>query len=542
MARSRAPLMAPRRSRTDPNTIAHWRYEQIAEALAADSRGVRGEIIRELERRPVRWPSGLLRSVSKASAYRWLGLFEDGALKALRPTARKDKGKKRARLPRDVIQRAIKLLADDPGISLTLLIPLLEADPGLRLKQRGIRVARSTLHRRLIKDPLFARIKRAWKRARRRTRFVARHPHDIWHLDAKGPIEVRLISKKTLIFHILTVLDDASRAVLAALVVLSPNLSAAVRVIRRALKRWGLPNKIYVDRASIFDCTAYREGLAVCGVRRVWVRSRNPEVNGKIEAYHRVLIAWFTGRLRGQRVVDIEHLQQLLDAVIETVYQDHRHRGLKTSPRKELGDHISTRQLAASRLDEAFRKEVIAKAHRKTGEVDFAGITYLVPDGIPLGERLTFLVDPDPDLVPLVIEPGTERHLPLTRAQVRPEDRREDGPPVERWGEGPLQTLYDAWQGKVRPNAEPGFGLPELFLVLANVVGRPVPRSDAEAALIQRAWRQIGPLAKKPTEAALRAIHRQLGAGRPMRTYLEALKSRVVPHSTPTKKRRSKKP
>ena len=534
-----ALLMTRRRSRTDPNAIARWRYEQITEALAADRRDVRGGLVRELERHAVRWPSGDVRPVSRASAYRWIDLFEKGALKALRPAPRKDKGKKRARLPCDVMRAAMKLLADDPGISLSFLLPLLEADPKLRLKQRGIRVARSTLHRRLRADPLFRQLKRTEKLNRRRTRFVAEHPHDSWHLDAKGPVQVRLISKSVLTFHVLTVLDDASRAVLAVLIVLTPNLSAAVRVIRRALKRWGLPLKIYVDRASIFDSPAFRAGLAACGVRRIWVRSRNPEVNGKIEAYHRVLIAWFTGRLDNQRVVDLEHLQQLLDAVIETVYQDHRHRSLKTSPRKALADQISTRQLAASRLDEAFRQEVVTKAHRKTGEVDFGGITYLVPQGVPLGERITFLVDPDPALLPLVIQPGTDRHLPLTRAQVRPEDRAE-APGAERWGEGPLQTLYDAWQGKVRPNAEPGFGLPELFLLLAEVVGRPVPRSDSEAAAIQRAWRQIGPLAKKPTQAALRAIGRQLGVGRPMSAYLDALRSRVVPHSTPHPRRRSR--
>jgi hypothetical protein len=101
-------------------------------------------------------------------------------------------------------------------------------------------------------------------------------------------------------------------------------------------------------------------------------------------------------------------------------------------------------------------------------------------------------------------------------------------PKRERWGEGPLQTLYDAWQGKVRPIAEAGFGLPELFTLLSEVTQRPVPRSDAEAAVVQRLYAQIGPLAKKATETTLRRLRRELGPGRPLSAFLQALQKSVA--------------
>ena len=215
------------------------------------------------------------------------------------------------------------------------------------------------------------------------------------------------------------------------------------------------------------------------------------------------------------------------------VYQDHRHRGLRTTPRQALADVVSSRQVSASRLEDAFRVERRKKAHRKTGEVDFPQGTFLVPDALR-GQELVFLVNPDPEVAPVVVEPGTGRPLPLVRAAIRPEDHAGE-PALERWGQGPLQTLYDAWQGKVRPNAEPGFGLPEIFVLLAKATGRPVPRTDAEAALIQRTYRAIGPLPRRATEDALSKIGHQLGAGRPVSTYLDALAQRIVPDSTSTK-------
>lgn len=520
-----ARLMSHRRQ--NPRAIAEWRHEHIVDALATPTRDVRGPVVRALVRPPVVWPNGQTKPISRATLYRWMKRFrEAGGLAALRPARRKDAGKPRAKLPRDLLRKAVSLFVADPEISFTFLLTLLRADPGLRLAERGIVLSRSTLHRRLAADPAYLRLKRARKLARRRCRYVGRHLHDIWHLDAKGPISLHLISGEKITFHVLTVLDDVSRAVLAAIVTLSPDLGAAVRVFRLAARRWGLCARLYADRASIFDTPAFRSGLAQLGVHRIRTRSRNPEAHGKIEAYHRVLAAWFTSRLPRQRVVDLVHLQQLLDAFVEILYQDHRHRGLASTPRAALGGQVSSRQVPAARIDHAFLQERVLKAHPKTGEVDLPQGTYLVPDSLR-GRCLTFLLDPERRLPPLVVEPGTERHLPLERATIRFEAHVTETS-LQRWGEGPLQTLYDAWQGKIRPVADPGFGLPEIFELLADATGRPVPRSDAEAAQIQHAYRRLGPLPRRATESAFRGIRRALGRGRPVQTYLDALAQRVV--------------
>lgn len=520
--------------------IARWRYEQILEALGPMAHDVRGEIVARISSVPVRWPSGDTRAISRATLYRWIEAYGQGGLAALRQRRRKDRGRKRARLPRDVVKKAREILLEDPEISFTMLAPLLQADPELRLRERGICVSRSTLQRRLAIDPLYARLKRVRHRARRRGRYVARAPHDIWHVDAKGPVWVRLLSGAVLVFHILSVLDDASRAILASLAVLSPDLCAAVRVFRLAADRWGLPGRLYADRASIFDSHAFRAGLADLGAHRIWVKPRNPEANGKIEAFHRVLSAWFVRRLPRQVVVDLAHLQQLLDGVLETVYMDHRHRGLKATPRAALADRQSPRAVSHERLVDAFRERRTLKSHPKTGEVDFgASGTFLVPAEL-CGQRLVFLVDPDPMVPPLVVEPGTERPLPVERAAIRPEDLPPPGPQPERWGPGHLQVLHDAWRGKRRPVADPGFGLPELFRLLEQTAGRPVPRSDAEAARIHHAYRSIGPLPRRATEAALHDIGLCLGKGRPLQTYLDALARRVAKPEGETRETRSR--
>jgi hypothetical protein len=283
------------------------------------------------------------------------------------------------------------------------------------------------------------------------------------------------------------------------------DLAAAVRVFRMAANRWGLPDSLYADRASIFDSKPFRMGLAQIGSHRIRTKPRNPEANGKIEAYHRTLGGWFTRRLPKQVVIDVVHLQRLLDGVIYGLYQTHRHRGLKAPPEKALAGRTSKRVVPPTRLLDAFLQKKRLKAHPKTGEVEVDGVTYLVPDDLR-GQHLTFLLDPPGDVPPRVEHPASKNLLPLRRAAIKPDDlvAVDDAQvQVPRWGAGSLQALYDNWQGKRRPLAEPGFGLPELYALLAKACGRHVPSSDAEAALIQRIYSDIGPLPQAPTEEAI---------------------------------------
>jgi len=511
----------------DRKEVAFWRYEKIEEAADQGLQpGERGRILRRISKTPVLWPSGQSKKISLPTLYRWLNKFWQGGLRALQPAERKDRGHIRQKLPDQVVQEALRLLSEDPTMTMTFLLAVLS----VTFPPNQVRITRSTLGRRLAAQPAYTRIKKAARHQRRRTRFVAKAPHHIWQTDAKGPVKVLLASGSSLLFHVLSIIDDATRYVLAALIVPSPKLAAAVRVFRMAALRWGLPQCLYADRASIFDAKAFRMALALMGSHRIPSRARNAEARGKIEAYHRTLTMWFTDRLPGQQVVDLVHLQQLLDGVIGSIYHPHRHRGLSCSPQDALAGRVSPRAVPPTRLFDAFRQERTLKAHAKTGEVVIDGTTYLVPDELR-GQRLLFLLDPPAEMPPLVVHPQGGQRLDLRRAAVKPQDIADGGAggfhPEQRWAPGPLQALYDSFSGKSRPQAEPGFGLPELYQLLGQVSARHVPASDAEAALIQDVYRRLGPFTRAATEQAMRGIANQLGPARPIKTYLDALTRRV---------------
>lgn len=452
----------------------------------------------------------------------------------LEPHRRSDRGTKRSRLPEVVVSKALALLSEDAEIPLPLVIGILSKEPEVlrALEVAGAQgISRSTLQRRLSATELYAQLRRARKRPRPRGRWVPQRCHQVWHLDAKGPITKKTTSGELLSFHVMTALDGASRAVLAAILVLTPDVAAAVRVLRRAIRTYGLPDNVYADRGSIFDTPHYRRGLAVLGIHRVHTKPGNPQANGKIESYHHCLGLWFARRLKKQHVVDWEHLEQLFSAVIE-YYQCHRNREIQASPREVLAGCVSSRPFPPGvALDEAFLESLgVLKAHPATGEVDLRGGRgkYIAPPD-HRGRRLEILVDPEPDLPAFARVPATGQLVRLERAKVHPKDAGPPAPPRERWGRGALQALYDNWMGKVRPVAEPGFGLPEVFAILAAVCERPVPRTDGEATLVQRVIDQHGPFSRFAFQKAIDAILAELGRGRPVKTYLDALIERVVP-------------
>ena len=220
--------------------------------------------------------------------------------------------------------------------------------------------------------------------------------------------------------------------------------------------------------------------------------------------------------------MDLEHLQQLLDAMIAMLYNRHRHRGIGTTPEQRLAGAISSRQVSAEDLSRAFFLSAKATSHPKTGQVDLPNGSFRVP--LPFaGHRHDFRYDPvSPDRAVLLTRDGREIDLKPFRTKPLPPVRN-----GEKRGTGQLQKLVDLWKGEERPNAQPGFGLPEVFAHIGGLLGRTVPEHEREAREILTFYRTHGPLPREAFERACRRTKEALGSGRPLAAYLEDLARQV---------------
>jgi transposase InsO family protein len=516
---------------TDRYEIATWRFEQIAPWFDCSlNKADRRAALRQRTTRAVEWPQikadkkpsrRKRKPIPRSTLSRWIRLYRNGGYLALMPKVRSDKGHSRLPQSRQWVDHAIALLYENPSRSLSQLQLYLE------IRFEAYNMSRSTLQRHLKSHPAYKGIEqlRGKRSKKTRDRYQASCPHECWQLDGKGPFSVRLKSGERIRVHILSIIDDFSRFVLAAVVATSEDTVAAIRTFTRAATLFGLPDRMQFDQGSAFDSELFRHGLAQCGIHRNKVKRRNPEAQGKIEAYHKVLGRWFIEELPLQEVVDTEHLQTLLDATIALMVNRRDHRALKTSPEKRLAGRTSDRRISENDLARAFYREVSAKTDKKTGHVRLDNGTYRVP-GAFAGLTARFLFDPvRPGKAFLLTQGGQEIELSIASIKPLPAPRVAQ---LRQHGQGPLQVLLDLWRGTPRKNAEPGFGLPEVFSELGTLLNRATPESETEAIAVLAFWRRLGPLARDPFKRACAQAQKALGQGRPLRVYLDDIERQIT--------------
>jgi len=491
----------------NPFEITAFRFEQIAPFVDSSIDPAKR---RDLMRRriAVAMPSGKKRRVPRSTLHRWIKLYKQHGIRGLMPKVRVDQGKQKSD-SRDVIDHAIGLLLEQPNRSLHQL------DIYIRSDFKDFTLSTASLRRHLIVHPAWPVIERlrTGKDRRLRDRYEAKYAHESWQLDGKGPFTVRLVSGDVMRAHVLTVLDDHSRAVLAAHVATSEDTVAAIASFAKAAAKYGLPDRMQFDRGSAFDSHAFRDGIAHCGVHRNYVRARHPEAQGKVEAYHRSLQRWFLDELRSQEVHDLVHLQDLLEATIALVYQKHKHRSIGMSPEQRLNGKRSSREISKDDLARAFFISIKAQSDRKTGEVQLPNARFRVPIAFS-GRRALFRYDPlhaaavvvTADQREIALEPFTIK--PLPDATQRPR------------GNGRLQRLLDTWRGTARSNAEPAFGIPEVFKALGEALSRTLPVSERDARDVQNFWRQHGPFSRAAFLRACKRATASLGEQRPLAVLL----------------------
>lgn len=228
-------------------------------------------------------------------------------------------------------------------------------------------------------------------------------------------------------------------------------------------------------------------------------------------------------------MIDEQHLEDLLQACIDRIYQKHRHRGLKTSPEQMLAGRRSQRLVTQEELSRAFLIEKTLKAHAKTGEVEVAGTLFRVPRSYA-GQRVRLRYDPvQSENVVLVTTRDTI--IPLSPAIHQTTSAPSPTESPAR-GAGSLQRLLDVWRGRELPQAPAGFGLPEVFQAFASALSRRVPATEREASAVMEFYRQHGPFATDAFVAALSRTVTALGTDRPITILIDYL-SRLISSPQP---------
>ena len=370
--------------------VALFRYGLIADLLhlPPGHRRLQAQL-REKADREYEIPGSSRRRVAAETLRDWLYAYRRGGFDALKPRPRRDTGHVRA-LPQAVADQLCALKEAHPAFSVAMLIATARQQ---QLVPPAIVLAPATVHRLLSGQGLMARrIDEPTSKDRRRFAFDA--PNELWMSDVMhGPSVLDVDDRRRHKTSLIALLDDATRIIPAAAFARSETVAAFLPVFERAIRRRGLPKRVFVDNGAAYRSRHLAVVCAKLGVTLIHARPFQPQAKGKIERWFRTVRGQLLPTLLEADTHDLAALNRRLWAWIEDEYHDAPHRGLGgATPVDRWAAAAAHLQLPTSDLTDVFLFEEKRKVQTDR-TVSLHGVVYEV-DAALVGQTVTLRYDP----------------------------------------------------------------------------------------------------------------------------------------------------
>ena len=370
---------------TDPaEAVALFRYRVVAEATTPRLSPLdRGRLVRGLAAQLHELPDGTRRQFSRGTLDRWVRACREQGLDGLRPQPRGDIGTVR-RHP-ELLEEAGRLRAELPTRSAAQIAQILHARHGVRVAERTVR---AHLHRRGLHRAALAARPRAFGR------FEADHPNELWIGDVLvGPFVPHPRVAGSRRAYLFLLVDDYSRLLLHGRWLPDQDARAGQTVLRAAIQRRGLPERLYVDNGAPYANAALERTCAVLGVRLIHSRPYAPEGRGKLERLNRFVRERFLSEAEAQGGAGFQELNDRFLAWAEHVCNTRRHTEIGQTPVECFLSRGTPQAVEPSLLREAFRWAVVRRVTR-TASVSLAGTRYRVDPAL-VDRRVELRFDPE---------------------------------------------------------------------------------------------------------------------------------------------------
>jgi putative transposase len=373
------------------HAIALFRYGLIADLVRLEP-GAKGLYAQLAQKAAGEYtiPGTTRTRVAEETLRDWLQAYRRGGFEALLPKPRADRGQARS-LPPAVVDTLLAIKEGNPQLSVALVIR--------EARQRGavpaaLPLPNATVHRLLARHGLMDKPRGADTAADRR-RFAFQQAGELWMSDVMhGPSVVvgERIKRKS---YLIAFIDDATRVIPYAAFALAENTTAFLPVLKQAILRRGLPQRLYVDNGANYRSQHLALVCAKLGLALIHARPYRPQGKGKIERWFKTVRAQLLTRLGAADTASLEALNRRLWAWVEGEYHHTPHRGLAGATPLEqwaqCGAAVHFPEPGLD-LDDLFLFEAKRKV-QKDRTVSLNGVLYEV-DAALVGEKVTLRFDP----------------------------------------------------------------------------------------------------------------------------------------------------
>jgi len=318
--------------------------------------------------------NGLPFQFAPTTAKGWYLKYIKEGLDGLRPKSRNDLGEPRT-LSEAVRKRIVEIKETFPHITGTLLYQKLIEEGTLYKTDSSLStVLRFIRHHNLKPKQLVGVERRAFEMA---------HSNDMWQADSShGPI-LTLNGRKHKTY-IIAFIDDASRMVVGCGVFFSDNAINMQKVFKKAVAKYGVPKRLFVDNGSPYKNQQIAMICASIGTVLIHSRTFSPESKGKVERFMRTMKDQWMHGLDWTQFESLEALEESLHTFIHARYNPSPHSGISQRAPKErfLDDqaHLSYKPLEAldkdflHRIQRTIKNDATFPIHNETFEAPQAFI------------------------------------------------------------------------------------------------------------------------------------------------------------------------
>jgi len=373
------------------NEVALFRYGVIADLLHVP-RGKRGlgELIAKKAERDHQIPGSRRCRVAPETIRDWLKAYRRGGFDALVPKPRRDQGQARV-IPQPVADLLCTIKEDKPALSVRMVIQEACASGEVPAE---LELAPATVHRLLSRAGLMER-RPDEPTSNDRRRFSFAKAGELWMSDVMHGPTVVVDGKRKRKTYLISLIDDATRVIPYAAFALGENVGCFLPVFEQAVRRRGIPLRLYVDNGAAYRSQHLSLVCAKLGVTLIHARPYKPQGKGKQERWHREVRRQCLGTLGEQDTASLDALNRRLWAWIEGEYHQAPHKGLDGETPMDRWAQVSDEvRLPGPDVDlgALFLFEEKRKVH-KDRTVSLRGVVYEV-DAALVGETVTLRFDP----------------------------------------------------------------------------------------------------------------------------------------------------
>jgi len=351
--------------------------------------GEREELLREKCDRKWVIPGSHRTRISRGTILRWAKLYTGSGskLESLYPKRRTDRGQGRV-LDEDTCQALIALRRQMPKLPVPDLIKTMN-EP--RLVTSGTTLNLTTVYRLLHCHNLMAKEQPA---AADRRKFEAELPNDLWQSDVMhGPH--LLHGGKLRKSYLIAFIDDHSRIIPHGQFYHSEALLPFLDAFAAALRKRGLPVKLYVDNGSAFRSRHLEYTCASLGISLIHARPYMPQGKGKIERFFKSVQTRFLPAFKGTTLQEINEAFALW---LEHEYHDRVHSSTGQTPFDRFTRQMHCLRGAPDNLMDHFRTTVRRRVNKDRSVIVNRRL-YEAPVAL-IGKRVEILYHEDaPELV-----------------------------------------------------------------------------------------------------------------------------------------------